>query len=337
MPSRFLGPRGEVDEDLGFFAEDLTTSPFRLRASASPRSRTRGAVGARHVEHGALAGDRAQAPGCLGSAYSPTNAEGAALAPRRLPGQGAPTAVAAAMDLKVTEDVQLSFDEASAATGPMERFELMLMRPLEGTRVGVSPGRAMAFMRASCFARTGVRGLGETSEDRTVPRHRVSDAQVPSSRPPAQAPARPTFPGVAVMSRARDFDARRRRRPARRVSRDATRAVRRAHARARSAALRAPTDRSGRASSARSSVVVLASGEDEPRDLDVVPPPTRRTVARTCMRTRRPSRPSPPARVPGDARHRWPRAGRQLPGDHGRFARDFPAPARRCAWTSSTP
>jgi hypothetical protein len=51
------------------------------------------------------------------------------------------------MDLKVTEDVQLSFDVASAATGPMERFELMLMRPLEGTRVGVSPGRAMAFMR----------------------------------------------------------------------------------------------------------------------------------------------------------------------------------------------
>ena len=60
----------------------------------------------------------------------------------------APTAVAAAMDLKVTDDGQLSwFDEVCAATGPIERFELMLMRPLEGTRVGVSPGRAIAFMR----------------------------------------------------------------------------------------------------------------------------------------------------------------------------------------------
>ena len=88
-------------------------------------------------------------PGCLGSAYSPTNAEGAALAPPAVARvRRAPTAVAAAMDLKVTDDVQLSwFDEVCAATGPIERFELMLMRPLEGTRVGVSPGRAIAFMR----------------------------------------------------------------------------------------------------------------------------------------------------------------------------------------------
>jgi hypothetical protein len=49
-----------------------------------------------------------------------------------------------------------------------------------------------------------------------------------------------------------------------RVSRRDARGATRANARARSTPLRAPTDRAGRASSVRSSVVVLASGEDEP-------------------------------------------------------------------------
>ena len=151
MPSRFLGPPlGEKSMRISVsLLGMLTSSPFRLQGFCfSPFAHpgvpsvpvTSSTEPSPEIER--------KHPGCFGSAYSPTNAEGAALAPPAVARvRRAPTAVAAAMDLKVTEDVQLSFDEVCAATGPMERFELMLMRPLEGTRVGISPGRAMAFMR----------------------------------------------------------------------------------------------------------------------------------------------------------------------------------------------
>ena len=157
--------------------------------------------------------------------------------------------------------------------------------------------------------------------------------------PPAQAPARPTFSGSRGDVRARDFDARRRRR-----RRDACLATRRVRcdARARARSERG-SPRSHRSIGTRVVRPVLGGGPRvrrgrAPRDLDVVPHP------RLGVRW--------PEHVCGLAGHRAPPPGacswgRSPPvasrwaatswGSRALCSGTSPTPRRRCAWTSSTP
>jgi hypothetical protein len=180
LPSRFLGPPfGEKSIRIsGALDGTLTTSPVRLQGFCFSPFMHPGVPSVPCTSSTAPSPEiERKHPGCLGSENSPTKGEGAALAPPAVASvSNAPTAVAAAILLKVTTELDEESDfDAPATTGPIGRFEWMLMRPLEGTLVGVIPDRATAFIRGMVYARRRVTHENEIHRlsDFLVPRHRL--------------------------------------------------------------------------------------------------------------------------------------------------------------------